>query len=186
MSEITDLAIACRQAARAVVNRHQKLASLDLYRVMAQTMALCETVLKSNSAQIELRDLIAAEPGERNRAYVERGSDAYTLVCRFVFMGDESAANICRYAHALREAAKLEIGSANLFEHLRDRGGVNALYLRRPLDAQTISAKLIRLDRSISFPRNGAFTLSLRRGAHNVFAVLGVQPFPTPAGDRDG
>lgn len=176
MTEIAALAKECRAAARAVISRHQKLASLDLYRVLSRTMALCEAASLSNSAQDDLRDLIAAEPGERNRAYVERGSDIYTLACRYVFMGDESAANICRYAHALREAEKLGVHSAELFDRLRDQGGVNALYLRRPLKAQFASAKMLRLDRSVCFPKHGSFTLSLRRSADNVFTVLEVSP----------
>lgn len=168
---IIELAHECREAAETVLRRHQKLASFDLYRVLAKCMELCDACRSSNTAQDELRGLIAAAAPTGNRVYVEHGSDEFTLCCRYVFHGDTSRANVCRYAHALREARKLGLTPGELFAWLAGNGGVNALYLRRPLTAATASAKVLRLDRSVTFPKNGRFVLVLERGADNVFTV---------------
>jgi len=170
--DVVAMARACREAAEAVIRRHQKLASLDLYRVLTQSLELCEAALATNSGQDELRQLVAADAETGRRRYVERGSDVYTTACRFVFSGDECHANMCRYAHALREASRLGLTSATLFEHLKSEGGVNALYLRRPLSALTKTLKIVQLDRSITVPKSGRFTLTLERAPNNVFAVI--------------
>ena len=176
---IMDLAQACRDSAEQVLRRHQKLASLDLYRVLQQCLGLCEACRGDERAVEQLRQAIVAEAAG-TRSYVEHGSDVYVVVCRYVFAKDESRANTCRYAHALREAAKLGLDSSSLYSWLAKNGGVNALYLRRPLEAAVVSTKLIRLDRSVTVPKAGEFALTLERRSDNVFAVVGVSPAPPP------
>ncbi len=171
-TSIREMALAAREAAIGVMRRHQKHASVELYRVLAQCMTLCIAVARSNTARDELRALIAESAGDKDRAYIQLSSDAYGVACRYVFDGDESRANISRYAHALREAGKMGLDGETVFTHLKDNGGVNALYLRRPLAARTVAAKLIRLDRTITFPKVGYFTMTLERNGDGSFNVI--------------
>lgn len=172
MSEVIDLARKLREEAADVVNRHQKLASLQLYRILAGCLEVAELCAASIAAERELRALVASEaaPG-RSRGYVEHGSDEYILACRYVLRG-ESHANLSRYSNALREAKKLQIHSSQLYDRLKNGGGVNALFLRRPSVHKVINAKLIRFDRSVTLPKEGRFTLTLERRIDGVFTVI--------------
>lgn len=167
---VKELADECRSLARDVVNRHQKNSSLELYRVLARCAVLCDVVRQSNSAREELRALIAAS--SQRRSYVERDSDEFTLCCRYVFAGDESHANMSRYASSLREAHKLAVRHDELFAWLSKNGGVNALHMRRPNQREHVSTKCLRLDRSIRVPKQGQFTVTLQRDINNVYTVI--------------
>lgn len=172
MKSVTERARELRAEAVDVVNRHQKLASLQLYRVLAGCLEVAEMCAASIAAERELRALVASEasPG-RSRGYVERGSDEYILACRFVLQG-ESHANLSRYSNALREAKKLQVHSSQLYEWLKNKGGINALFLLRPSVHKVINAKLIRFDRSVTLPKSGQFTLTLERRPDGVFTVI--------------
>lgn len=123
------------------------------------------------------RVLHAVRERERGR-YVEAGSDIFVLVCRFVFAGTNRA-NAIRYSQCLREAVKLGIEAKDLAAWLRQNGGVNALYFRRPLESRTSTTRTLRLARSVTFPRDKPFTLTLQWGTDNAFRVLDKS---TPAG----
>lgn len=175
MTSVTDLALQTRQNAADVVARHKKLASYRLYAILAPTMEVCERCERNPQERAEIDRLFASQPrGDQNRRYVERGSDIYVLVCRFVFAGTNRS-NAIRYAQALREAAKLQIGSGELDEWLRKNGGVAALYFRRPLESRSSSTRTLRLDRSITFPRDKMFVITLQWGTENAFRVIELE-----------
>lgn len=182
-TSISELALSTRQGAAEVVARHKKLASFRLYAILAPCLELCERCERDPSERAELDRLFAEQPkGDQNRRYIERGSDIYVLVCRFVFAGTNRT-NAIRYAQSLREAAKLQIRSSELEAWLRKNGGVNALYFRRPLAAKTSSARTLRLTSSIVFPRDAKFTLVLQWQQDNCFRVL-ERPAPANTGEK--
>lgn len=168
---ITQLANEARREAEEVVKRHQKLASLNLYRVLARCLEVAEHCALSHDAQQEMRRLVTSEAPPGKRSYVEKRSDEYVLVCRYVLSG-ESYANLSRYSNALREAKRMQLHSGQLFEWLKNHGGVNALFLRRPSVYRVVNAKLIRLDRSVTFPKTGQFSLILERQEDGLFTVI--------------
>lgn len=138
MSRIAIEADRLRRTAEAgpIGKRHS---SADLYRLLAECMALAEQC-RDLAGHEEMRRLVVERGRDGGkRCYVEHGSDEYILVCRFVFdnLRSKSAerSNASRYAHAMRQAAALGVTSATLFERLSADGGINALFLRRPLDA---------------------------------------------------
>lgn len=144
-----------------------------LYAVLGGCMQLCERC-GDPSEEAAMRALVATLgplPGKK-RHYVERGSDVYQLVARFVFHGEAHSANTNRYAHSLRQAALLQIRGADLAGWLAENGGVNALYMRRPLERGDVSTKCLRLTDSIVVPKHGTFTLVLRRTAENAYDVV--------------
>jgi len=175
MISIVDLALQARRNAAAVVDRHvnpsQKQASLALYDVLAPCMELCERCGRDPDDRAELERLFAEQPRPGNRRYVEKASDIYVLVCRFVFT-ETDRTNAIRYACALREAGRRQIRSTALAEWLRRNGGVNALYFSRPLDTRIVATKTLHLHDRISFSRDAPFTLTLRWRTDNRFDVL--------------
>lgn len=183
VTSILDDALRLRGTAEAgPIGKRQS--SAELYSVLAGCLRLVERCALNPGELEELRFActetpwrVRQYPGERHRSYVERGSDAYIVVCRFVFGGLKSAAaersNASRYAQALRMATRRGITSEGLAVHLWHSGGVNALFLSRPLEAKSVTTKCIRLDRPVTFPKHAAVTLTLRRMADGAFEVLG-------------
>lgn len=174
---VTSLAMDARQAAAEVVVRHKKHASFRLYAVLAPCLEICERCQANPADLAEIEALFRQQSHEGNRRYVERGSDIFVLVCRFVFSGTNRT-NAIRYSQCLREAVKLGVAANDLEAWLRANGGVNALYFRRPLASETSSARTLRLARSITFPRDKPFTLTLQWGTDNAFRVLGQNGAP--------
>jgi hypothetical protein len=173
--DIATFAIQTRDRASNIVARQgQKKTSFELYAVLAPCLELCERCLRDPAEQAALDRLFADQPkGKRNRHYVEKGSDIYLHVARFVFCdGERNRNNAWRYSVALREAAKSQIGSEDLAAWLKDNGGVNALYFKRPLDIVHVTTKALRLARPITYPRDRPFTLTLRWTRDNAFDVL--------------
>lgn len=178
MTSISELALQTRQSASEVVARHKKKASFRLYAVLAPCLELCERCGRDPAERAELESLFARQPkGERNRRYVEKGSDIYQLVCRFVFCGT-NLTNATRYAQALQQATDMQIRSPELEGWLRENGGVNALYFRRPLRYRSSTARTLRLASSITFPRDRDFTLTLRWTNDNAFKVVATDGEP--------
>lgn len=168
---VTTLAMDARQSAADVVARHKKQASFRLYAVLAPCLEICERCTRNPADIAEIEALFRQQPHDGSRRYVEAGSDIFVLVCRFVFSGTNRS-NAIRYSQCLREAVKLGIASEDLAAWLRHNGGVNALYFRRPLASSTSTARTLRLARSITFPRDKPFTLTLQWGTENAFRVL--------------
>lgn len=169
-------------AARAMMPIRKRGANSELYSALVLALQAAELCIADIEQDVALGKAVAELPkGNKNRQYVERGSDAYQRVCRYIFWGEEHTANINRYAHALREAGKQGVRSDQLLAKLR-AGGVNQFYLRRPLRAETISTRCIRLARQITHDKSATFTLTLRRNDDNSYAVLGLSMSPADVG----
>lgn len=167
---IRSLIDAARAAAVVVTGRHQKKASLELYAVLARCAEICERCAASPADLVELTTLFDAQDrGERNRRYIEDGSDINIRVARYVFEADDNRANVYRYSIALREAARRGVRSSEMAFWLRTNGGINALYHTRPAQRVNLSTRCLRLSESIEVPAVGSFTLTLERLPHNVF-----------------
>ncbi len=159
-------------AARALMPMRRRGANSQLYNALVLALQASEICLADPAQAESLRELIATLPrGEKNRQFVERSSDVFQRVCRYVFFGEECHANISRYAISLREAQKQGVGSTELLGCLRD-GGVNQFYLKRHLDRQIISTKCIRLDKQIAHNKGEPFTLVLKRKPDNSYDVI--------------
>lgn len=152
--------------------------SFELYALLAGCMALAERCRDPEEYET-LRMAVAMRGGNGGpRRYVERNSDAYTLVCRFVFDDHDKGvrkstdrSSSSRYAHTLREADRLGFDSRSIYDQLRHHGGVNALFLLRPLEARTCTLKTLYLAKAITVPKHGEFTLTLSRNSDGSFAV---------------
>lgn len=167
-------------AARALMPIRRRGANTELYDALVLALTAAELCIRDVTQDLALGRAVAELPkGNKNRQYVERGSDAYQRVCRYIFFGEEHTANINRYAHALREAGKQGVLSSALLGRLRD-GGINQFYLARPLSADTVATRCIRLDRQIEHTKSATFTLTLKRKADNSYEVIEY----APAGDR--
>ena len=175
MTDILDLALQARRDAALVVDRHtnpnQKTASITLYGVLASCLELCERCDNDAAERAALEKLFAEQPKTGNRRYVEKGSDIYVFVCRFVFTSTDRT-NAIRYASALREAAKSQIHRSNLFSYLKKNGGVRALYFRRPLAARSVRTKTLHLAEQIEVSRDKPFTVTLSWRQDNIFDVV--------------
>lgn len=159
-------------AARALMPMRKRGHNGELYDALVLALRASELCIADINQDIELGRVIASLPrGDKNRQYVERGSDAYQRVCRYVFFGEEHTANINRYAIALREAGKQGVTSSTLRKRLQN-GGVNQFYLKRPLHRQVISTRCIRLDRQITHNKFKSFTLELKRNDDNSYSVV--------------
>jgi hypothetical protein len=177
MSALSDLVARACQSADIATSLHAGNAREALYDALGASAVICRVCSFDEAQFEELRALIAAQPrgDDKNRRYVERGSDVYTRVCRYVFTGTNYT-NTCRYAHTLREAEKAQIKPDDLAGWLAKNGGVNALYYRRPLHDEEVATKTLRLTRKIVFPRHSDFTLTLRWTNQNTFEPIEVSP----------
>jgi hypothetical protein len=172
---VREMLDACRAAADSdIAGLRRKGSTPRLYSILADCLRACEECLSRPGAETELRELVKQQPREGNRRYVERGSDVYVLVTRYVFVSEANRTNANRYAHTLREAAKRGLTSDVLADHLCEAGGINALYLARPLDRDTVETKALRLDRAITVHKDEPFTLRLRRLPDNTYEVLDI------------
>lgn len=174
---ISNLARQTREDAEEVTQRHKKLSSFRLYAVLAPCMELCERCERDPAERAELDRLFAEQPKEGNRRYVEKGSNIYQAVCRYVFHNTDGT-NTNRYAQALNEAAKLQISSRDLEDWLKENGGVNALYFRRPLSVRVTELKVLRLNRSVTFSRDTPLRLVLQWQTDNTFKIIEEEILP--------
>lgn len=166
--------------ARALMPMRKRGANTALYDALEIAMQVCELCNRDIEQDVLLGKMIAELPrGEKNRQYVEKSSDVYQRVCRYVFLGEEHTANINRYAHALREAASQQVHSSDLKRRLNS-GGVNQFYLVRPLHRDIISTKCLRLAKQITHRKGETFTLQLRRLANNSYEVVDFSSEDSP------
>lgn len=158
------------RASVIAANRHS---DAKLYAILADCMDLAVLCLDPEKEK-ELRSLAGALPPlpGKKRHYIEKGSDIYQLVARYVFHGEKVSANINRYAITLRAAKERQIQGNDLAEWLARNGGINALYLSRPLVRTTVRTKCLRLTTQIEVPKDKEFTITLRRTPENAFEVL--------------
>lgn len=165
-----------RQEAHAgpIGKRHS---SFRLYEVLADCMDIALRCRRDPADRAELDRLVREQPKRGKGRWTLRSSDEFIAVCRYVFPnGSRSAerSNSSRYAHCLRQAAERQIAPADLVHFLKTEGGLNVLYLARPLTRTTVSAKTIRFDRAVELPKDGEFTLTLKRQADGSFEVIEV------------
>jgi hypothetical protein len=168
-------AIIKRSPVALLMMRHKKHADLQLYQVLADCMEIAEVCLSDIGEYEVLNKLIGELPivEGKTRQYVERSSDIYQRTCRFMFHGEEHTANVNRYAHCLREAAKQQVTSKALIKELVD-GGINKFFHMRPSQNQEreVATKCLRLDRQIRHYKSAIIRLQLRRTVEGAYEVL--------------
>ena len=143
---------------RLPANRESRLKDVDEYQVL--------------NGLIQQLPLLEG----KTRRYVERSSDIYQRVCRFMFHGEEHTANANRYAHCLREAARQGVKSGKLVGELSS-GGINKFFMTRPSQGREreVETKCLRLNKAIRQYRSDTITLKLKRGADGVYEVLSLK-----------
>lgn len=176
MTSIREEAARLKRTAHAgpIGKRHS---SFELYELLAECLALAHRCKRDQRDRADLEQLFIEQSGG-SRRYVEKGSDEFILVCRYVFpTGSRSAerSNASRYAFVLREATNRRIHSSTLCEWLKTQGGLNALYMHRPLTRTTVKTKSLRLTQSIEVPKEGCFTVTLVRTGEGAFDVISVE-----------
>jgi hypothetical protein len=159
-----------------------------LYALLAECLGICEEVIAADAFE-ELRRLAVTRVNERQprgtitraesnngrgRRYVEAGSDAFILVARYVLSGVDGRNSFYRYAVTLREANKRKIASTDLVRWLGENGGVNALYAPAAYRKESHRTKVLHLNQTVSFPREGDFTITLRHDGRGFFDVVGA------------
>ncbi len=157
-----------------------------LYQLLAECLGICEDVIAADMFE-ELRQIAVTRVNERQprgtvtraesnngkgRRYVKAGSDAFTLVARYVLAGVDTRNSHYRYATTMREAHKRHIAAARLVEWLGENGGVNALYGPATFKGDIQSKKTLHLNQTVNFPREGEFTLILRHDGKGFFDVI--------------
>ncbi len=158
-----------------------------LYRLLAECLGICEEV-KARGQEAELREMVrvsvdarnpeiwgngrAASNNGRGRRFAYLDSDAFILVARYVLAGVDGRNSHYRYAVTMREAHKRGIPSADLVTWLGENGGVNALYAPAAYRKESHRTKVLHLNQTITFPREGEFTLSLRHDGKGFFDVV--------------
>ena len=150
----------------------QRRKDVELYGVLAECLALCETAERDGLTEA-LRQEVCSKPLDgRNRSYVEGQSDIFLIVGRLVFEPETARAATWRYSATLREASKAGIHSASLVDVLRSGGGINAFFRGRPVKSRTCHTKTLHLNAAIEVPKDADFTVTLRRDARGFFDVV--------------
>lgn len=146
----------------------------SLYALLAGCMFICEKVQREQ-LEPELHEAVRVRVdirGENNagkgRRFAFKDADAFTLVCRYVLSADNRQ-SAYRYATTLREASKRQISSGELTSWLTKNGGVQALFLTRPVDARSAKTKILHLTESIEYPKNGEFVVTLEYDGRGHF-----------------
>jgi hypothetical protein len=150
----------------------QRRKDVDLYQVLADCMALCERARDTGDLPRLQAEFLKSEQARGKRAYFERDADEYLIVGRYVFEPEVNRAACWRYVATMREAAKRQISASQLVEWLRGQGGINALFKTRPVAARTASTKTLHLTSAVTVPKDGPFTLTLRREPNGFFCVV--------------
>lgn len=162
-----------RSRAAAEVVKSKKHSDKALYAVLVDCMKIAEICSANTHELTRLNQRIVDLPllPGRNRVYVEKSSGLFQRVCRVVFHGIGHTQNINRYAIALHEATKLDVGSAGLMDQLMDHGGVHRLWLRRPKASTLVRTRTLYLQRQIEHAKASEFTLTLKLRKDGSYAV---------------
>lgn len=179
MSTVLDRLTSLQQRAeRGPIGK--KRSSFELYRLLQDCMILAVDCLHDPDEERALRDLLNEGRTGRSRKGVLATSTPYLLVCRFVFRHgcSESANrnNASRYGLCLEQAAERGIDPLALADWLTENGGVNALFLARPVAAKEITTKALRLNTPITIPKHGTVTLQIRRDHKGAFDIVREPP----------
>ena len=141
-----------------------------LYAVLSEIKAICEDITAAK-AEDDLRAVYAAKATNR-RKYLETGSDVHVIACRYVLEDDDTRNSVYRYAIALREAAKRQIGAQDLAEWLRASGGVNALYKARETAFRVRTTKTLHLTSPVEVVPGVALALTVMRRPDGFFDLV--------------
>jgi hypothetical protein len=162
--------------ARASFFMSNRRKDIDLYRLLADCMSLCERVEMTGQLEGLKTRFLQEQKARGRRAYFEKNSDVFLIVGRCVFEPEINREASWRYIAAMREAHSRQIRPENLVEWLRSEGGINVLFKSRPLEARTAKTKTLNLNEPIEVPKDGSFTLTLKRDERGFFDVV-VAPF---------
>lgn len=159
-----------------LMQRHKRQHDHQLYQALSDCLAISEICLKDVNEYEVLNGLIKKLPmvEGKTRQYVEKSSDIYQRVCRFMFHGEEHTANTNRYAHCIRQAANQGVKSGKLIDEL-SHGGINKFYLVRPSQStreRIVRTKCLRLEKQIEHYKSDKIVLTLKRNAEGFYAVL--------------
>lgn len=156
-----------RDRARFFVTKRRS--DVELYRVLADCLSLCEECTRSGGGE-ELCAAVVNRPD--GRRYFEADPDIYLIVGRYVFEGEKRRDAAWRYTAVMREAAKMQISGANLAAWLSENGGLNALFRARDVTARTSATRTLHLNQQVTVPKDGEFTLTLRMDRRGFFDVV--------------
>lgn len=157
---------------RASFFASKRRSDADLYKVLGDTMQLCERALKEGFVDT-LRERLCSKPASaRNRIYVERNADVYLIVGRLVFEQEKRRDACWRYTATMREAAKRGISGSSLPDWLLENGGINALFRTRKGASRTRKTKTIYLSTSVTFEVGEVLILNLVPQPDGTFEVL--------------
>lgn len=159
-----------RRRASFFVSQRRK--DLQLYRVLADVYALCATC----SAQDVEAFRAAVIDRAGRRAYFESDADVFLVVGRYVFESPDRRRDAAwRYTAAMREASKRQIRPSDFAGWLAVNGGINALFKTRPVESRTACTRTLSLTEAVTVPKDGSFTLTLRRTSVGAFEVLALE-----------
>lgn len=167
---IEDDIVGLKRRASFFISQRRK--DLDLYQLLADTLAICERASLEGEVNRLKAEFLARRKDEGRRVYFEGDPDVYLIVGRAVFEPEINRAASWRYTATLREASKLQLRSGDLVEYLRTNGGVNALFKARPVEARTSTTKVLNLTRPITVPKEQNFKVTLRRNSRGFFDVM--------------
>jgi hypothetical protein len=143
----------------------------ELYKLIADTMSICERV-SALGLEEELRKDIRSRSTPETRSYVEKSSDVFLLVGRSVFEPELNRGTSWRYTSAMREANKRSINSREIFDWLLSNGGINTLFKGRGVLAKAVSTKTLNLNNKISVSKTSAITITIRMDHRGFFDVI--------------
>lgn len=162
----------------ALMQRHGRVADMQLYKVLADCMQIAEICIRVPKERAVLDGLIKKLPVLEGQArhWIERDSDIWQRVCRFMFHGERHNANTNRYAHCIREAANCGVKSNALIDEL-SAGGINKFYLRRPSQRENrnVETRCLRLDQIVTHTSRATFTLTLKRNGEGFYDVVNAE-----------
>jgi hypothetical protein len=150
----------------------------DLYKLLGDCAVLardCDRNPEDRQALVELIQPVR-NTGRSRAGQVNSTSTNSQLVCRLVFSRSASprlnTANASRYGKALEEAARRGIDPIHVGGWLKQNGGVNALFLARPLEAREVRTKSLLLTEAQTIPKHGVVTLALKRTEDGRYDVV--------------
>jgi hypothetical protein len=155
---------------RTRAGNFKKHSDIALYVFLARCLRICESEITEIEKLRNEFKTFPPLPG-RNRLFVEKQSDVFQFVIRYVFYGVENHANAHRYAKALREAFAMQIGSEELVGWLRNKGGVNALFTHNRVMPKIVITRCLRLTSPLTLEAREPFTVTLWRRTDGYYDV---------------
>lgn len=159
-----------KHRANFFVKRRRK--DIELYSILAECLHVCEQAQLDGKTE-ELVEALKRKPREgRNRVYIEKSSDIFLVVGRYVFEPELNRDACWRYTAVMREAHKRQINSRDLVKYLDENGGMNALFQNRSRDRMDGTVKTLFLNSGVTVSVGVPFNLRLVRKNDGSFDVL--------------